>query len=257
MSSFPPGLEPAHDLSPSHWVQEALEDWPSGPFRVRDLVPGVFEAYARVLHPPRRPTDLQISTGTWSARAAELGRPLTPETRWEDLDGAGSDSWSLWPGELMGPELATLAGALKEYTSDPAACWFALWDGWGDWGAAAYHMAGGPRSRRLATWQAKAAERWRNRRIRRERRRLVTFPLLRGNRRYVLLKGPVKGAEALWSSLGHCPTLWWPDDRGWFVHTEIDGTSTYVGGSRPMIGQLVGEQILESFEVDPSDLARL
>lgn len=161
------------------------------------------------------------------------------------------------PGELMGPELGSLSDVLVGHTSDPAACWFALWDGWGDWGAAAYYMAGGPLSRRLVTWQAKAAERRRNRRIRRERRRRVTFPLLRGNRRYVLLHGRVKEAENLWSSFGHCPTIWWPEDRAWFVHTEVDGTSTYVGGTKEMIGRLVRDQILESFEVNAGDLARL
>jgi hypothetical protein len=66
MSAFPPGLEPVEDLSPSVWVQEALKDRPAGGFRVRDLVPPVFEAYARILHRPYRPGDERIPTGTWA-----------------------------------------------------------------------------------------------------------------------------------------------------------------------------------------------
>jgi hypothetical protein len=40
-----------------------------------------------------------------------------------------------------------------------------------------------------------------------------------------------------------------------FVHTEIDATSTYVGGSRALVDVLVRDQLLESFEVNPNDLA--
>lgn len=87
MIEFPPGLEPAKDLSSSVWVQEALRDRPQRPFRVLDLVPPVFEAYARVLHRPHRLGDGREPTGTWHERAAELGRLPGPETSWRDLDG--------------------------------------------------------------------------------------------------------------------------------------------------------------------------
>ena len=58
MIRFPPGLEPVEDLSPADWVREALKDWPRGRgFLVRDLVPPIFEAYARILHRAHRPED--------------------------------------------------------------------------------------------------------------------------------------------------------------------------------------------------------
>jgi hypothetical protein len=252
MSLFPPGLEPVRDLSPSVWVQEALKDRRAGRFHVRDLVPPVFEAYARILHPPRRPADELISTGTWSARAAEVGVPLGPKTRWEDLDGPGSDSWSLWSGELMGPEVGALAGILVEHTSAADACSFGFWSGRGHLDATgALYMAGGPLTARLATWRARADERRRNRRNRRELRRLPTFPTHGEGRSYLLFHGPVGRAESFWSAIGRCPTIWWPQDRAWFVHTHIEATSTYLGGSRTLIDQLVGEQVPESFEVQP------
>jgi hypothetical protein len=34
------------------------------------------------------------------------------------------------------------------------------------------------------------------------------------------------------------------------VHTEIGAMSTYIGGSRMLVDELVGQQILESFEVE-------
>jgi hypothetical protein len=53
------------------------------------------------------------------------------------------------------------------------------------------------------------------------------------------------------------PSLWWPEDRSWFVHTEVDGMSTYLGGSRAVVDRLVGEQVLESFEVQADARAAL
>jgi hypothetical protein len=104
--------------------------------------------------------------------------------------------------------------------------------------------------------------RWRIRlegkRARKEAARLRTFPLLGGGRSYVLFEGGVDDAARF--DLGHgsrSPALWWPEDRAWFVHTEIDALSTYVGGSRAMVGRLVGEQVLESFEVDADSTAAL
>jgi len=252
MIQFPPGLEIAKDLSSSIWVQETLRDRPERPFRVRDLTTPRFEAYARILHGPRRPSDRQISTGTWSARAAEIGVRLGPETRWDDLDGPGSDTWVLWPGELIGPEVETLAHTLAEHTSSADACSFGFWSGWGHLDATGVlYMAGGPAARRLATWRARAAGRRRNRRNRKQLRRLPTFPTHGGSRSYLLFRGSVAEAGSFWPATGQCPTIWWPDDRAWLVHTHIEATSTYLGGSRALIDQVVGEQVLESFEVQP------
>jgi hypothetical protein len=42
------------------------------------------------------------------------------------------------------------------------------------------------------------------------------------------------------------PNLWWPDDRAWFVATEIDFDSTFVGGDDRLIGALVSDTRLEA-----------
>jgi hypothetical protein len=252
MIQFPAGLEPASDLSSSIWVQEALRERPERPFRVRDLVTSRFEAYARILHRPRRPSDMELATGTWAARADEVGVRLGADTRWDDLEGPGSERWGLWAGELMGPEAGTLAQLLGEHTSTADACSFALWNGWGGLdgtGRGILYADGVSITQRLATRRARAEERRRYRRVRRERRRLPTFPVRGG--RYLLFRGPVANAELFWSSIGHCPTIWWPDDRAWFVHSHFEATSTYLGGSRALIDYLVGDQVLESFEVRP------
>jgi hypothetical protein len=89
--------------------------------------------------------------------------------------------------------------------------------------------------------------------------RLATFEILGHRRAYLLFDGSV--ADALKFRFGgarfQSPALWWPEDHAWFVHTEIDAASTYLGGSQALVDQLVGEQILESFEVSEESLAVL
>jgi hypothetical protein len=43
----------------------------------------------------------------------------------------------------------------------------------------------------------------------------------------------------------YSPSLWWPDDRAWFVHTDVDARSTYIGGSEALIDALLSDPQLE------------
>jgi hypothetical protein len=255
MNRFPPGLEPVDDLTPAAWVEEALKDWPSGrSFLVRDLVPPVYEAYARILHRAHRPEDRGNPTGTWAERATQLGRPLGSETSWYDLtgtnlaDGPGRDAWVPSEGGLSEQEATTLAALLSGHTTTPLGCWFAMWSGWGEisGGSSPLYPVSGP----ITELRMRRRTRREGRRARREAARLKAFPLLGGGRSYLLFHGAMEGVARF--DLGHgfrSPALWWPEDRALFVHTEIDALSTYVGGSRLLVDSLVGEQFLEAFEV--------
>ena len=44
------------------------------------------------------------------------------------------------------------------------------------------------------------------------------------------------------------PNLWWPEDRAWCCATDIDHVSSYVGGSRAFIGEILAS-CLETLEV--------
>lgn len=69
-----------------------------------------------------------------------------------------------------------------------------------------------------------------------------TFSLGSPFRRYVLLRGPVEAATQLPDpgepGSFRRPDLWWPDDRRWFVATDTDFWSLYVGGDEAMIDEL-------------------
>lgn len=58
-------------------------------------------------------------------------------------------------------------------------------------------------------------------------------------RGHFLLRGPLHGAltSISASSVGARPVsgIWWPADRAWFVHTEIDFPWTFLAGSTDLV----------------------
>ena len=47
--------------------------------------------------------------------------------------------------------------------------------------------------------------------------------------------------------------LWWPKDRAWCVHTEIDFNTTYVAGSQGLIDAVLASEKLEAYQLEPTD----
>jgi hypothetical protein len=259
MTEFPEGLEPVDDLAPAAWVAAALPEWREPPFRVRDLVPPVFDAYARILHGSRSEGRGRLEASTWARRASELGRELGAETTWWDLQGTvpfGGEPDPSMPdiGRLTKNE-ATRLVTLLDARIDPAACWFGIWVGWGFLSPSGHAVL-----RRKSSWLTDPSGRWRAaaraRRKEKEMAGLATIEL--PGRSYYLVGGRVEDAiRFTFDGWFQSPSLWWPEDRSWFVHTEIDAMCTYVGGSRRIIDRLVGQQVLESFEVTEDTLAAL
>lgn len=81
-----------------------------------------------------------------------------------------------------------------------------------------------------------------------------------GGRDMIVFDGPI-GAVA---SIGHrwigdgavhrqSPQWWWPDDRAWFVGTEIDDPWTYVAGSTALIDTILASPRWEAVRVEPGD----
>jgi hypothetical protein len=48
-------------------------------------------------------------------------------------------------------------------------------------------------------------------------------------------------------------TLFWPEDRAWFVAADPDLDSTYVGGSAALVDELLAADGIEVVEVFPGD----
>jgi hypothetical protein len=49
------------------------------------------------------------------------------------------------------------------------------------------------------------------------------------------------------------PSIWWPDDRSWWVATEVDFDWTYVGGSSKCIADVLAHPGLEALPARLSD----
>jgi hypothetical protein len=105
-----------------------------------------------------------------------------------------------------------IASIGERHTSSPDRAWFAVWEGHG-----------------FDSSATRAAL-----------REVPRFDL--PNRAYYLLAGPVAAATRLqdpgslldWRN----PDLFWPDDRRWFVATDVDFWSLYVGGDHDFVTDL-------------------
>jgi len=72
-------------------------------------------------------------------------------------------------------------------------------------------------------------------------------------RAYHLPAGPVAAAPVLPTPVEwRCAGLWWPADRSWLVATDIDGYSTFVGGSHAAVDVVMAEPALDAVGVQPS-----
>lgn len=212
-------LLPATDTSPARWLFRSLTTFAES---VNSLVPAGFETYVRVFHPgrldgrPLRWTEIAEQHGRVAHAGMQLAA-LVGDVRVVDASRDFFDDDP--PSEMPLEDAAVLARTLERYTSTPERCWFAVWHGWHS--SVPEHVQKGAR---------------------------FTLP----NREYHLLAGPVAaGAE----SVGPWPqpaNLWWPDDHAWCVATEIYMPSTYLGCSRACADDLLAQDELEIFEIDPA-----
>lgn len=219
-------LEPQWSSSIEYglWLPNRLAPFRDG--TVASLVPADCEAYARLLHPVSTPqhNDRLVR---WAEVAAWSGLELTPTAQFESIAmGPGSPrSDLLWEGQgpregsLYVADAEVLASTLRQLTSTREPCWFGLWSGYGP-----HRGCYGPE-----------------------------FEL--DSREYYIFAGPVEHAftTTLTTQEDHTPNLWWPENQSWFVATEIDLQSTYVGGSRSLIAQLVDTSRIEALEVAVTD----
>jgi hypothetical protein len=149
-------------------------------------------------------------------------------------------------GSLEFVQLDALIDVLAGGTSSHESCWFGIWEGYG-WmrGFPAYTELQPPAEaggRRPAP--SFAAE---------NPRPAPTTPRLTINDRdLALYHGSIDQAKAF-CNVEQSPNLWWPDDRAWCVATEIDFSSTYLGGSDAVIEKLLHDERLEAIRVDPTD----
>jgi hypothetical protein len=216
-------MRPAPDPAPADWVVDGIGPFGSG---VGGLVPGVFEAYARVLHPAWADDE----PVRWAEVAAWSGRAVHPLAQFHTMMspasgcGAGPRPWNRPPddGSMPPATLAALCDVLAAHTNTPETCWFCVLR-WYDESAPEPppESADGP---------------------------MVELP----RRTYLLLAGPLKAAGELRLAplTPQSPSLFWPDDHTWCVATDVDLDSTYLGGSAALVADLLADERLEVFATE-------
>jgi hypothetical protein len=231
------------------WIASGLRDGFGG--FVKQQVPQVYEAYARVLHPA---WDDEHDEVTWAEVARRLGTRAHSEMQWHAIVGSYDSSnftGSRWPGgdpamgELPAEKLDALCAVLAGHTGTPESVYFGI-----------------------STIKGGVAEEW------------PDAAQLEGLRReWVVLKGPLAAVDQIALSSRHgmsfgfavyadgrrealsgdemperlgreAPNLIWPEDRAWFVAVDVDLDSTLVGGCRQLIDRLLAAPELDVWEVD-------
>jgi hypothetical protein len=249
-SWLPESIRLQTDISPANWVVERLRPWGDRyPQPVATLMPEGFASYARILHPARAYDPFRWIR--WSELAADHGVEVTAETTFEQASGFAPQSGPVdgidEPSDGSMPEhlVAELAEFLHGWTTTPSACWFGMWDGNGTWWKGAHGVI--PYSEPEAVLEEWRLEEWQ--RIDDERDRVLRATPTFGTpqRQYFLMSGPLSAARALTDAAGgSSPNLWWPQDRAWLVSTEVDGFSTYIGGSSSMMDALMVSPTVEA-----------
>jgi hypothetical protein len=212
----------SEDTEQAAWWVDALHPFAQD---VGSVVPDVFPAFARVLHPVHEGGRRR----SWADVAREHGRIAHAEMQLHEISrplGAprvveyqmdGRVEW----GSLPLPELEVLGEIVERHTRTASRCWFAVWEGY-----AQLTLLPVP-SRRIEVPQ----------------------------RSYYLLEGALADLPEIARTLDdQSPNVWWPDDRAWCVATEVDFAWTYVGGSAALVDALVDDTRLEVVRARPSDL---
>src|SRR4051812_2639641 len=102
-------LRAVREVAAAGWIAPRL-----GPFaaRIDSLVPGGFEAYARIFHPAERPDEQRA---TWAEVAAWSGKVMHPHVEFSDgplAPGAEARGFEPLVGELEPDLVAALSSVL-------------------------------------------------------------------------------------------------------------------------------------------------
>jgi len=270
-------MEWSSDVGQADWIRARLSPFDSGV--VTSVVPGGFEAYARVLHPAGRDEGEEQVPVRWSDIASWSGLPLLPHSQFPDIAlpehlPPGPAPFDAGPqeGTLATPDATALADILAA-GSHAVPWWFCVWEGFG-WGTSVMGWAltdeDAPWTAARAGW-AEFPLRYRDASapipagLEAQRVEVEAFrpedpvpPDVRNgprvrlpNRDHLLYSGEPLDALAFVADKQQTASLWWPSDHSWCVATEIDLAWTYVGGSERIVTAVVSDPRLEALRVPP------
>ena len=259
MSPASAGPVPVDRLEPAQWLVEAITDFGG---QVDQLMPGGFDCYLRVFHRPDqgRPG---LGPASWAEVAATQGTVFHAEAQWTALTGAPQGTFSPEPvtGSLDPLQLRRLCELLPAHTTSPERCHFALWDGTGtsplSWDA---HQRFSLPHRRHWLFAPVPLSEIPDCSVELDVGRMEEQIAQHGDLRgfAVAASRPLRTEDyaelVAWhrrEGFVQSPSWWWPEDRAWVVHSEVDYDSTLVAGSARLAVALLADPGIECLEVGP------
>ena len=227
------------DPERGRWVLDAL-----GPFATFEgIVPPLFEAAVRILHPASDDAGERLR---WRDVAERAGTVLHPLAQWEDLSRHDRTLGAPRLGELDLDELAAIADVLAGATTTPERCSAAFWEGTGVLGTFAVVTA-----RRTDGADALPEEHDDGRPTGRDHPAIAAAGSIGLPQRECLLFAlDVRVlTEPTWArdngfadatgTVVQTPLALWPEDRAWYLASEIDFDSTLIGGSEELVARIL------------------
>ncbi len=227
-----PLLTHLRSLEPADWLRASMTTFAES---VASLLPGGFEAYARLYHPWEPNNDASGPPPTWRELAAAAGTDLADLVAVDALMQQMQDRAFVIGGSLPVAAIEPLLEHLRPATGTPERCFFALWDGFG--GAVLLEL-GSPSAGQQVVEPLVPSD--------------LEPKLELPYRHYHVFSGPLEGALTNYADprlLHHqSANLWWPADRAWCVASEVDHPWTYVGASRACVAAVLADPRLEAAE---------
>lgn len=215
------------NIDPSlRWITDAIRN---RQYDVGSIVPPVFDAYARIFHPAYRyverwPNEVETPV-SWQEVAKANRRVAHPAMQWGSLVGSWAIDnqpglWDRQPDDRNIPIAVVneLSRVLKRFTRADSIS-YAVWDGYAEVSAA------------VREHQPQLAD-----------IKVLDLPM---RRLYVKNSSIDDAAEPL-RIPKRTADLWWPTDKQWFVATDVDLMTTYVGGNAHCVEAIVGSSELEA-----------
>lgn len=211
------GFELVSDTTVADWASRRQ----SGDlYRVDFQVPAGFEKYCRILHRVHGEFDTMLP---WSDYAEPIGVTISEQTHWDEIARRDPRLRGISPevgglDSISGPSFIEF---LTEHLPADVHVFAGYWDG-----IQPLHTPG------------------------------KSFPTARlGLREHVLFGVPLAAlADSFHSESGFLfdfPALLWPENRSWYLSTEVDYNSTLVGGSQDFIDALLAHQPIEALPIGP------
>jgi hypothetical protein len=241
--SHPQNVELQLNTAPADWIAHRVLPWgPGFGTRVCAIVPTGYEAYVRILHLAGEQAGSESTGRRWHELARRSGRVMHPAVQFDRF------AWPHPPreGSLDRSEAAALVSTLRAHTSTPNSCWLAIWHGYSQLTGSIIVCSVQQRGPRARPPQRRTITRFE------PPAGLAVAPTVSlPSREYFLYRGPIEVVPRFEHMPGHLqtPNMWWPEDRAWFVATEIDFNSTLVACTRACARALLfpdsGLEVLE------------